>query len=455
MLRAIESNLHTWLLSRNRKPLIIRGARQVGKSTLVRNFALSQNLILHEVNLEKHPQLKPAFESNSSETILQEIQLVCRCGALKDENALLFIDEVQSIPAALTALRYLYEDRPKLAIICAGSLMEFTLGELRQSMPVGRVEYLFMGPLSFEEFLQAAGEQDLLETMRAFQSGAEFPATAHRRLIEWQRLFLLIGGMPEAADSYLATKDFDQVASVHASIANTYRDDFAKYARGHELVRLQKVFDYVPLALGRKVKYVKIDREMRAAELRKAIDLLHKAQVIALALHTDASGMPLPAGVDETVFKPYFLDCGLAHYLSGNRIISLEQIKSRSFINEGPLAEQFVAQHLLYFGDRRSRPALYYWLREGRSANAEVDFVIGVEGKVIPVEVKAGESGSLKSLHQFIGAKGQRLAVRLDLNPPSMQRVSQSIPNFSSKISFDLMSLPTYMVEQLPRLLSK
>jgi predicted AAA+ superfamily ATPase len=244
------------------------------------------------------------------------------------------------------------------------------------------------------------------------------------------------------------------VANVHASIIETYRDDFAKYAKGDDLLRLHRVFDYVPSAAGEKAKYSNIDPNDQARSLRKAINLLDKAEVISCVFHSKSSGLTLKAGKNDKVFKMFFLDIGLMNRICGIRDITLAQLEKREFVNEGKMAEQFIQQHLLRTGRPNEKPLLFYWLREGQSVNAEVDFVIQLNGEVVPVEVKAGKSGSLKSLHRFVWEKKSKKAVRFDLNPPSIMETNHKVNygNGVSEIVFELLSLPLYMVEQLPRL---
>ena len=386
--------------------------------------------------------------------ILQELEYICGKGDIQNGHGLLFLDEIQAVPAAIASLRYFYEDCPHIPLIAAGSLLEFALAKHSFSMPVGRIQYLFLEPMSFEEMLTAMEEDSLLALLRTYRIGDHFPLAAHERLLELQRIYLLIGGMPEAIHCFIqSNRDWEQVFDVHASISLTYKDDFAKYARQSALLMLHKVFDYTPHGIGEKFKYVRVDPDTQARDVRKALELLVMAQVIRKVCHSDGSGLPLRATVNERVFKLFFLDCGLVNHLCGITRITLDELKTRLFINEGKIAEQFIAQHLTLLGRATSPATLTYWLREGRSVNAEVDFLVQLEQGVVPVEVKAGKSGSLKSLLQFICQKGMKKAVRFDLNPPSVQQVSHKFAQSgeSQRVEFALLNLPLYMVEQLVR----
>jgi predicted AAA+ superfamily ATPase len=454
MKRFAEQYLEEWHVSSYRKPMIVRGARQVGKSTMIRQFAKSRGLTLHEVNLERHVTLSSIFATNDPQKIVQELAYICGNGPIEGGESLLFLDEIQAVPEAIAALRYFYEELPGLPVIAAGSLLEFTLSDHSFSMPVGRIQYLFLEPMSFEEVLMALGKDTLLSLLKSYTLTDHFPLTAHRQLLELQRLYLLVGGMPEAIHRYKETESFTQVFDVHASIVDTYRDDFSKYARQSALINIHRVFEYVPSAIGEKFKYVNVDSQTQARDIRKAFDLLLRAQVIRRACHTDGSGIPLRATMNERVFKPFFLDCGLVNHICGVKRISIESLTERKFINEGKLAEQFIAQHLHRLSPVNVSYPFTYWLREGRSANAEVDFLVQLDETVVPIEVKAGKSGSLKSLLQFMYHKKRTQAVRFDLNVPTRQEVSHQIRQASSSktVSFSLLSLPLYLVEQLPRI---
>lgn len=455
MNRFAEKNLLRWLNLSSRKPLVIRGARQVGKSTLVRQFAEKNELKLHEVNLERYPSLANVFKTNDPDRIIQEIEYICRNGTIRTEKDLLFLDEIQAIPEAIQSLRYFYEEHPNIPLIAAGSLLEFTLSKHNFSMPVGRIQYHFLYPMSFEEVLGAMAQDDLLILLREYNLGDVFPISAHARLLELQRIYFLTGGMPEAVQRFIDSDgDFDEVADVHSSIAETYKDDFAKYSRGSALHILHRIFEFVPRSLGEKFKYFRVNPDVPSRNIRTALELLVKAQLIAKVYHTDGAGLPLGATINERIFKTYFLDCGLVNYICGVAKISLDELQTASFINKGKIAEQFVAQHLSSLGRASANKSLTYWLREGKVANAEVDFLIQLDQAIVPIEVKAGKSGSLKSLLQFAYLKNCSRVVRFDLNTPSLQNINHKLAQAgeTAQVKCNLLSLPLYLIEQLPRL---
>ena len=454
MKRNAEKRLGEWFKNVRRKPMVIRGARQVGKSTLVRRFAKRNGLTLHEINLERYPKLTDVFASHDTRRILNELEYICQKGPINKMGGMLFLDEIQSVPIAIQTLRYFYEDCPELPVIAAGSLLEFSLSKHSYSMPVGRIEYLYLGPVTFKETLSAFNEKDLLNLLDGYFLPDIFPMAAHERLLEVLRIYFLTGGMPEAVQVYIDTQDLSKVFDVHTSIIDTYRDDFTKYATQGDLLRLHRVFDYIPISVGNRIKYVRIDPHEQARDISNALDLLAKAQVIMKTYHTDASGIPVRASIDRRKFKTYFMDCGLMNSMCGIQWISPDDLKTKDFVNKGRVAEQFIAQHIAFLGKSNKSPSLTYWLREGRSSNAEVDFVLQLGQSIVPVEVKAGKSGSLKSMLQFAHQKQIPVAIRFDLNTPTLQKVKHSIRQAADTVEvfFDFLSLPLYMVEEVERI---
>ncbi|MDC7218895.1 MAG: AAA family ATPase [Spirochaetales bacterium] len=449
MYRFALEDIKQWYSGHRRKPLVLRGARQVGKSTLVRMAAESMNLKLIEINLERYVYLDEVFKTLDISTIIDEIEGIK--GSIGERSqALLFLDEIQATPHAIQALRYFYEDLSDLAVIAAGSLLEFTLANHSFSMPVGRITYYHLGPMSFEEFLMAR-DHELFDWYRKTDFTDSFPDSRHNKLLAMQREFLFTGGMPESVLAWIRTSSPQKVQDAQRDILNTYTDDFAKYANRADLARLQKVFRRIPQLAGKKIKYSHISPEDKAAKVKDVIDLLSKARICSKVHHSDCSGLPLAAGVNDKVFKLLFIDVGLMNCLLGLSWIDVKNMDERNLINEGSLAEQFIGQELLYLGGGKVTPELFYWLREGKGNNAEVDYVISLKGKILPVEVKSGASGSMKSLHQFTLLKNNKRAIRFDLNKPSNQKVQAKTAQKSNivPVEFDLTSLPLYGVGKL------
>ena len=447
--------LNKWLQKKNRKPLIVRGARQVGKSTLVELFAQQGNGNLYNVNLERYPELNEAFASKDPDKIMAQLAFLPNMPE-SDENLLLFLDEIQSVPEAIPALRYFYEDKPELPVLSAGSLLEFALSDHKFSMPVGRVQYLHMGPMSFSEFLLAIGEKRLAKLIMGYEYGDSISEVAHKRLLELLRSYYFVGGMPEAVGVFADTQNYREVSEVHNSIIDTYREDFPKYAGARNLTRMLNVFNFAARNVGAKVKYSNISSQDQSVTLKKDLELLMMARVISKVVHSHCTGLPLQADMEEKTFKLLFLDVGLMNSISGLNWRVLSQLDEMKLINEGTIAEQFIGQHLQGILSDTPNRELTYWLREGRALNAEVDFVIGLQGQILPIEVKAGATGSMKSLHQFMGEKGGDLAIRFDASLPAEFDIDTTIRkgNEAREVKYRMLSLPIYLVERLDEVIS-
>lgn len=454
------ADLERWFAQRPRKPLVIRGARQVGKSTLVREFARRLNLPLVAVDFERNPEIRDAFITREPAGILSTLGLLTGQTVIPGKH-LLFLDEIQAAPEALGALRYFHEELPALAVVAAGSLMEFALADAQFSMPVGRVEYLHLGPMTFEDFLEAAGHPELKAHLRnlplADLEGA-FPDAVHGRYMDLLRQYWVVGGLPEAVSGYVqeqreSTGGFERVARIQHSVVATYRDDFSKYSQGTARDRLQITFDRLPGLVGRKFKYVQVSRDHRAAELADALRQLCMARIAYKVCHTAANGVPLAAEVNERRFKCLYLDVGLMCTALGLNLLDLGH-QDLTLVNAGAVAEQFIGQHLLHSGPSFQTPSLHYWTREARNAAAEVDYLMALGGRIVPVEIKAGTSGSLKSLHQFLKEKDGGLALRFNADPPSLLRDAKRLPT-GDLVNYRLLSLPLYLVGQARRLLQE
>jgi predicted AAA+ superfamily ATPase len=448
------ADLGRWFTHTERKPLVIRGARQVGKSTLVRQFAQMQGLDLLELNFERNPEYKAVFNSRDPVQILNAIYLLT--GKKVDQtNGLLFLDEIQAAPEAFAALRYFHEEMPHLPVIAAGSLLEFALAELNYAMPVGRIEYFHLGAMQFDDFLLALGHPELVEYLQNISLQAiqqqNMLDPVHQRLLALMKQYWVVGGLPEALAQYARTQDYGAVMQVQRSIVSTYRDDFNKYSYGKLNQQVQKVFDHLPGMVGHKFKYSQVSREDRAAELGKALEHLCMARVAHKIQHSSANGAPLAAEMNPRYFKALYFDIGLLCAALNLNLLDLDK-GDASLINNGALAEQFIGQHLLYANDYYHQPELYYWMREKKSAAAEIDYLWMSGQHIVPVEIKAGKTGTLKSLHQFLKEKNRQFALRFNADRPSLLADSKQMTD-GSIIKYELLSLPLYMVTESPRLI--
>ncbi len=443
--------LDNWLAGPNRKPLIVRGARQVGKSTLVRLFAERCGRPLVEVNLERHPDLGPAFARNDPAYLLNVLEALPGVGPISPDG-LLFLDEIQAVPESIPALRYFREDMPELPVLAAGSLLDFALADHASPMPVGRIGYLHMGPMTFTEHLEAVGADGLARAIRTFEIERGLDSAIHNRLMAALRTYFFTGGMPEAVESFARSGRLRDIAEVHNAIIDTYREDFPKYVGSQGLAGMVNVFNFAARNVGRKVKYVHVSTEDTAAATKARIELLCMARVLAKVVRSHCNGLPLQAEADPRAYKLLFMDIGLMNAVCGLGWTGIERMDQTRLVNEGAMAEQFIGQHLQALLAASANRELSYWLREGRSANAEVDYVAAFDGRIVPIEVKAGASGSLKSLHQFVAEKAVPLAVRFDATPPSAQEVRTRVQRggTQAEVAYRLISLPLYLVERLP-----
>jgi predicted AAA+ superfamily ATPase len=437
MQRDVFSYLKAWAEDSRRKPLVLRGARQVGKSWLVRALGATFDDFL-EINFDRDPRLARLFESGADpKVILRDIGNYFNRSP-KAGKTLLFLDEIQACPAAITALRYFYEEMPQLHVIAAGSLLDFELHKI--SVPVGRISFLYVHPMSLGEFLDATERTGLRAALRdgGFKT---LSAPLHERLMRAVAEYAIVGGMPEAVKTFAESGSFADVAIVQSDLIETYRSDFAKYAKRHQVEHLSMVMEAVPLLVGKKFKYAAVSKDHRAAAIKAALALLERAGLVRRVRHSHANGLPLAAQVDVEKFKAVFFDVGLAQ-----RILKFD---ARALVmggdvigsHNGATAESFVAQELVAYGDARENATLFYWHREARSSNAEVDQVIACNGRVVPVEVKSGEGGSMRSLHSFMSEKSSAMGCRISLAPYSR---------------FDrIVSVPFYAIEHLTAALIK
>jgi predicted AAA+ superfamily ATPase len=321
--------------------------------------------------------------------------------AITPGKTLVFFDEIQECPRAITSLRYFKEKLPKLHVVAAGSLLEFALGAI--SFPVGRVEYEFLYPLSFREFLTGTGRTQLASFLpQPLQSQLSPPVVMAKALNAALREYMVVGGMPEAVAVYAKTQSLVETGKIHDRIARSFRDDIPKYVSGDlQAANISNLFARLPRFCGQQVTYTKLhDDDPKRNKL--SLNLLRQAFIVHFVSAASPASLPLGASANENSFKPIFLDIGLAQRLCGR--MPTEVINSREIVSafDGQLAEQFVGQQLLALSSGSESGSLYYWKRHEKSSSAEVDYLLSREGKIIPLEVKNGKSGSLKSLHLLL-----------------------------------------------------
>ena len=391
MKRVINNQLIEWKDSDRRKPLIIRGMRQVGKTYAVNHFGKENFHNVVYIDFEKQQLLHQIFDGNlNTEQIISELELTLK-GKITPGRTLLFLDEIQACPRALMALRYFYEDLPELHVIAAGSLLEFALGEI--SYPVGRVQFLQMFPMNFSEFL-AASQSDKLATIVS-KPPKKLSNTVHILLINELKNFLFVGGMPEAVSAYLKKGSIRDSFAVHRELCTAFENDFSKYAGRVDKNCLKEVFKTSATKVGKQVKYSHLSETYSTHTIKRSLELLMMAEVVRKIPSSSAAGLPLGATANRKTFKLVFGDIGLMHHLCGFHPEKEFLTEDLLDIYRGQLAEQFVGQELI----QQQHGELYYWSRAVRGSSAEVDYLINCADGIVPVEVKSGASGSLKSLH--------------------------------------------------------
>lgn len=442
--RNVVIELERWAAKSNRKPLVLRGSRQVGKTTLVNSFSRSFENYLY-LNFEKNPSATALFETEQEvEDLLAEIFLFCSKES-KPGKTLLFIDEIQNSEAAITKLRYFYEaKKPDLYVIAAGSLLEPMLNK-NVSFPVGRVEYLAVRPCVFSEFLRAVGEAQLEKALRP----CRIPEALHGKAMSLFNTFTLIGGMPEVVADYAAHKNFVGLNSIYESLLTSYRDDVEKYARNETM---SQTIRYI-LQSGWKFAAERITlgsfagSSYKAREMGEAFRTLEKTFVLELCHPTTDCLVPLAKDLKRSP-KLLWLDCGLVNYAAS---VQKEVFGAADILDawRGKIAEQVVAQELLALDSRVSNHR-NFWVRNKKDSEAEVDFVVQHDSSAIPVEVKSGHNAKLKSLHLYMDEAPHDLAVRVWSQPLSIDEVATQKGK-----KFRLINLPFYYVGVLEEVLKK
>ena len=392
MKRKIIENLINWKNHPSRKPLLVRGARQVGKTYTITEFGqVHFHGNIHVLNFEKNPEIHSIFEFNlESKRIISELELVLNKKIVPGRD-LLFFDEVQESPKAIMSLRYFFEEIPELHVIAAGSLLEFALKDI--SFPVGRIQMLQMYPMSFEEYLIANGMDLLAEEIT--RSEDQLSATVTEMINNEMYNYFIIGGMPECVKSYVSNGSILDAISIQTDLIATYRQEFSKYS-GHSDKRcLNSVLSAVAQRTGEQIIYSKLDGSYTNPTIKKAFELLETARLLSKVRAASPAGLPIGAGASEKKFKSVFLDIGLMSNLCGFYSDKTINKKKLTSAYKGKMAEQFVGQELRFTMDRE----LYYWSRDARGSTAETDYIIEKDGEIIPIEVKSGKSGRLTSLH--------------------------------------------------------
>ncbi|OQX77090.1 MAG: hypothetical protein B6D61_07745 [Bacteroidetes bacterium 4484_249] len=431
--RQIDKELSDWKNSKGKKPILLRGARQVGKTQTIRNLGKQFKNYL-EINFEEDKKVHSVFEGNLSPfEICENLSALFNISIIPGKT-LLFLDEIQKCIPAIESLRFFYEKMPDLHVIAAGSLLEFALEEI-SSFGVGRIRSMFMYPLSFNEFLSAINEDSLIQIKQQASPTKPLNDAIHDKLINYSKKFIMLGGMPEVVATYAKTKDFNLCGQIIDDIIISYNDDFAKYKKHVPSSRIYEVFNSVILQAGNKFIYSKATKNANQKQIKEALDLIIKAGIVIPVIHTSGNGIPLGAEVNPKKQKMLLFDTGIFLRILDFDIAEIILTNDFNIINKGNVAEQFVGLEMIKEKSCYQKQNLYYWHREATNSNAEVDYLIAKNREIYPVEVKAGTKGSMQSLYLFLQTKNRETGIRI------------SNENFST---FDkILVYPVYAVENV------
>ena len=452
MKRIIEKELINWLNSESRKPLIFRGARQVGKTWAVRKLAQLTGRKLIEFNFEKQRSLRELFAINDPTKIIQQIESYLN-ERIDIQNTLLFLDEIQAAPELIAKLRWFYEDMPQLPVVAAGSLLEFALSNYPYSMPVGRVSYLNLEPLSFDEFLLARDRKLLHDHLKEITFKEKPSSVVHHLAMELFREYILVGGLPEVVKTWCQSESFVEVSRIQRELIAAYQDDFSKYGESVNVELLEKVLRAVPRQLGNTFMYSKVSRETSSTPIKKSLTLLCCSKLCRKVYATSANGIPLGAEKNDRIFKLYLLDTGLVSAMLDLRLQHFANIEEIDLYNKGAIAEQVVSQLLACNNQDILHTEQYFWQRSRKGATAEIDYILQYASRIIPIEVKAGAEGKLKSLHVFMAEKKYPLAIRIYSGELKLDTVKVKTPS-GQPVRYQLLSIPFYLLSQLERLIN-
>ena len=431
--RAIDAELLAWTKEGKRKPLLIRGARQVGKSSAVRRLGeYFENYV--EINFEQHKRVQRFFDGDlSPQKICENLSVFYRMPIVPGKT-LLFFDEIQACIPAISSIRFFYEQYPELHLIAAGSLLEFALSEI-PSFGVGRVRSLYMHPFSFDEFLHAVGETQLAELKSKASPDNPLLEPMHEKLLDLLKRYMILGGMPEVVASFVSDGDVIKCEKILDDQIISLKADFVKYKKRVPASRISEVFESVVQQSGGRFVYTKAATEATLYQVKQALELLIMAGIVIPVTHTSANGIPLGAEVNPKKRKMLIFDTGIFQRILGLNISDVLFSDDFSAINKGAIAEILVGIELQKSGSCYRRDDLYFWQRESLNSQAEIDYLVQSKGKILPIEVKSGNKGSMQSLYMFLKEKKAPFGIRC------------SSENFSSYESIKV--VPLYAVPNI------
>jgi len=415
MIRSVTANLLNWKNSSSRKVMLLRGARQVGKTYSVRELGKTFTFFL-EANFEKDREIHQFFSGSlDPNMICQKISAYYSIPIIPGKT-LIFFDEIQACPEAISSLRFFYENVPDIHVIAAGSLLEFALENI-PSYGVGRIQHLFMYPLSFDEFLLANNEKGLLGEKGQASPTTPLEKPFHDKLLDYLKIYYLFGGMPEVVSEYVTTKNILNCQKILDNLIESLKDDFAKYRKRSLVQRLREVFLSITVQAGSKFMFSNIDSDSRHGSLKEALDILVQAGLAFKVFHSSSRGIPLGAQVKHKRFKVILFDIGMHQRILGADASGILTANNVEMINKGSVAELFTGLEIIKYSPSDLRAEIYYWHREKRGSTAEVDYLVQKNGAIIPVEVKAGTRGKMQSMRIFMEERKLESGIRISLEP--------------------------------------
>lgn len=430
--RFIDEKLKDWKANKSRKPLLLRGPRQIGKTSAIRHLSTSFSYFV-EINFDENTDMVNLFAGNLTvDDICNQLEVVLNTPIIEGET-LLFLDEIQASPNAIKSLRYFYEKKPHLHVVAAVSLLEFALAEL-PSFGVGRIAFMFVYPFSFEEFLNAMCEDLLLNAIKNATNNHPLPELIHQKAVKMLKTFLIIGGLPEAVATFVKTNNYLLVQNVLDQLIITYQTDFSKYKSRVPNIRIQEVFKNAILQVGNKFSYA-LNSTYNNYQVKEALELLQMAGLLYSVTHSACNGIPIGAEINPKKRKMLIFDTGIYQRLLGLDLANLFLNDDSDFVNKGAIAELFVGIELT-----KNNPdplsALYYWQRESKNSQAEVDYVVQNNYKIIPIEVKAGTKGAMQSIYKFFEEKKSDFGIRTSLENFGQLGKIKIIPIYAIGIVF-------------------
>ena len=445
--RELITQLRQWAEKSPRKPLVIRGARQVGKSTLVREFGREFDIFI-EVNLELSDDASIFQHTDNVQEIWQYLCLRNHVVSTTSKRMLLFIDEIQEEPKTVGLLRYFYEKMPWLYVITAGSRLQSLLKK-HVSFPVARVEYLNLRPFSFVEYLNATEGKEWTELVK----NVNVPAVMHEKLITILNRYALVGGMPEAVADYAENHDIERLSPIFNSLLMGYNEDVERYAKNEQQVRIiRHILDTAWLSAAETVTFANFgNSSYTSTQIHEAMDCLEKAYILSLDYPVTSTDIPAIPSKRRSP-KLMMVDSGVTNFVAG---IQIEYLQNKDLLDtwRGRAAKQIVAQELRIMLDSQYKEKQFFWVRDKKGTTAEIDFIWQTQSQIVPIEVKAGTNSHLRSLHSFVNAATRPVtAVRFWSGEYSVQDVTTPVPKSRP---YRLINIPFYYIGQLKKILQR